>query len=67
VVAAPINAVVNLMMKTGLFRRIVLGHIREILDDVAEAGGKLEKEGPGPLGRWSAEEREKIAVLLRLP
>jgi hypothetical protein len=67
VVAAPINAVVNLMMKTGLFRRIVLGHIREILDDVAEAGGKLEKEGPGPGGRWSAEQREKIAVLLRLP
>jgi len=67
VVAAPVNAMVNLVMKTGIFRRILFGHIREILDDVAEAGAKLEKQGLGEGGAWSAEQKEKIAALLRLP
>ena len=67
VVAAPVNAVVNLMMRTGIFRRIVLGHIREILDDVAEAGTKLEKQGLGEGGAFSPQQKEKIASLLRLP
>jgi len=67
VVAAPINAVVNLMMKTGIFRSIVLGRIREVLDDVVEASAKLEKQGPGQGAPWTAEQREKIASLLRLP
>jgi hypothetical protein len=67
VVAAPINAMVNLMMKTGLFRSIVLGRIREVLDDVVEASAKLEKEGAGQGGPWNAEQKEKIASLLRLP
>jgi hypothetical protein len=66
VVAAPVNAVLNLVMRTGIFRRIVLGHIREILDDVAEAGAKLEKQGLGE-GAFSAKQKEKIASLLRLP
>jgi hypothetical protein len=65
-VAAPVNAVLNLVMRTGIFRRIVLGHIREILDDVAEAGAKLEKQGLGE-GAFSAKQKEKIASLLRLP
>jgi len=67
VVAAPVNAVVNLVMRTGIFRRIVLGHIREILDDVAEAGAKLEKQGLGEGGAFSPQQKEKIATLLRLP
>jgi hypothetical protein len=53
-------------MRTGIFRRIVLGHIREILDDVAEAGAKLEKQGLGE-GAFTAQQKEKIASLLRLP
>jgi hypothetical protein len=67
VVAAPVNAVVNLVMKTGLFRRILLGHVREVLEDVAEAGAKLEKGGLGEGGSWSAEQKQKIADLLKLP
>jgi hypothetical protein len=67
VVAAPINAVVNLMMKTGIFRSIVLRRIREVLDDVVQASAKLEKQGPVEGGPWSAEQKEKIAALLRLP
>ena len=67
VVAAPVNAVVNLVMKTGIFRRILLGHIREILDDVAEASAKLDKQGLGEGGSWSAPQRERIQALLRLP
>jgi hypothetical protein len=67
VVAAPVNAVVNLVMKTGIFRRILLGHIREILDDVAEASAKLEKQGVGEGAPFSAPQRDSIAVLLKLP
>jgi hypothetical protein len=67
VVAAPVNALVDLVMRTGIFRRIVLGHIREILDDVAEAGAKLEKQGLGEGRAFSPQQKEKIAYLLRLP
>jgi hypothetical protein len=67
VVAAPVNAVVNLVMKTGIFRRILLGHVREVLNDVAGAGAKLEKGGLGEGGPWSVEQKQKIADLLKLP
>jgi len=67
VVAAPVNAVVNLVMKTGIFRRIVEGHIRDILEDVAEASAKLDQQGLGQGGSWSAEQKERIADLLKLP
>jgi hypothetical protein len=67
VVAAPVNAMINLVMKTGIFRRIVLGHIREILDDAAEASAKLEKQGLGEGGAFSHQQKDGIAVLLRLP
>jgi hypothetical protein len=67
VVAAPVNAVVNLMMKTGIFRRILLGHIREILEDVAQASGKLDKQGVAEGAPFSAQQKDSIAVLLKLP
>jgi hypothetical protein len=67
VVAAPVNAVMNLMMKTGIFRRILLGHIREILEDVAQASGKLDKQGVTEGAPFSAQQKDSIAVLLRLP
>jgi hypothetical protein len=67
VVAAPLNAVVNLMMKTGIFRRILLGQIREILNDIGEASAKLEKQGVAEGAPFSAQQRDSIAVLLRLP
>jgi hypothetical protein len=67
VVAAPVNAFVNLVMKTGIFRRILLAHIREILDDVAQASAKLEKQGVGEGAPFSAQQKDSIAVLLRLP
>jgi hypothetical protein len=54
-------------MKTGIFRRIVLGHIREILHDAAEASAKLEKQGLGEGGAFSDQQKDGIAVLLRLP
>jgi hypothetical protein len=67
VVAAPVNAVVNLVMKTGIFRRILLGHIREIMTDVAQASAKLEKQGVGEGAPFSTQQRDSIAVLLKLP
>jgi hypothetical protein len=66
VVAAPVNAFVNLVMKTGIFRRILLGHIREILDDVAQASAKLDKEGVAEGAPFSSQQKDSIAVLLRL-
>jgi hypothetical protein len=67
VVAAPVNAFVNLVMKTGVFRRILLGHVREILDDVSEAAAKLEKQGVADGAPFTAQQKDSIAVLLRLP
>ena len=67
VVAAPVNAVVNLMMRMGIFRRIALGHIREVLDDIGEASAKLDKQGVAEGAPFSARQKDGIAVLTRLP
>ena len=55
------------MMKTGIFRSIVLGRIREVLDDVVEASVKLDRQGLGPDGSFSPQQKERIATLLRIP
>jgi len=67
VVAAPVNAVVNIMMKMGIFRRIALGHIRDVLDDIGEASAKLDEHGLGESASFTPEQKEKIAALLRRP
>jgi hypothetical protein len=67
VVAAPVNAVVNLMMRMGIFRRIALGHIRDVLDDIADASAKLDKQGVPEGAPFSAQQKDGIAVLTRLP
>lgn len=67
VIAAPVNAVVNVMMRMGIFRRIALGHIRDVLDDIGEASAKLDKQGVAEGAPFSARQRDGIAVLTRLP
>ena len=68
IVTTPTNAVLNALMNLGLFKSIVNGEIREMVEDVTEASRKLDAQGQGaPGGDWSAEERDKLAALLRLP
>jgi hypothetical protein len=69
IVTTPTSAVLNALMNLGLFKSIVNGEIREMVEDVTEASQKLDAQGPAVLekGDWSAEEKEKLAALLRLP
>ena len=69
IVTTPTNAFVNALMGMGLFKSIVNGEIRDMVEDVTEASRKLDAQGPAVLdsGGWSAEEKEKLAALLRLP
>lgn len=70
VVTTPASAALNVIMKTGVFRGVVEGQIRDVVGDVTEASRKLERGGltalgPGP--EFSAEERAKLEAFLKLP
>lgn len=70
IVTTPTNSVLNAIMNLGLFKSIVNGEIREMVEDVTEASRKLDAQGtsaPQSGGEWSAEEREKLSALMRLP
>lgn len=70
VVSTPANAAVDVVMRTGLFRRIVLGHLRALIDDATAATRKLQAGGREAVARspaWTAEERAKLDALLALP
>jgi hypothetical protein len=68
IVTTPTNAMLNALMNLGMFKSIVNGEIREMVEDVTEASRKLDAQGAsGPGGDWSPEEKEKLAALLRLP
>lgn len=69
ILSTPTNAALNLIMNLGLFKSIVNGEIREMVEDVTQASGRLEAAGASlPVDtRWSPEDREKLAALLRLP
>jgi len=69
-IASPDNGLINAIMNTGLFKRVVYGHMREVLDDITQAAAKLAKDGGAAIQRstdWSVEEKAKIAAFLRLP
>jgi hypothetical protein len=70
VVTTPASAALNVIMKTGLFRRVVEGQIHDVVGDVTEASRKLEHGGltalgPGP--EFSPAERAKLEAFLKLP
>jgi len=56
-------------MNLGIFKSIVNGEIREMVEDVTQASGRLEAAGATLSAdpQWSPEDREKLAALLRLP
>jgi hypothetical protein len=70
VLTTPASAALNVIMKTGLFRRVVEGEIREVVADVTEASRKLEQGGlpaPGPAPEFTGGERAKLEAFLKLP
>jgi hypothetical protein len=69
-IASPDNGLINAIMNTGLFKRIVYGHMREVLDDITQAAAKLARDGGAAIQGspdWSVEEKAKIAAFLQLP
>ena len=69
-IASPDSGFINAIMNTGLFKRVVYGHMREVLDDITQAADKLAKDGGAAIHRsadWSEEEKAKIAAFLQLP
>jgi len=68
VVVTPDNSVVNRIMTLGLFRRLVLGQIREVVDDIERASQRLSAIGSAGLKEgWTAEERRRVDKFLALP
>jgi hypothetical protein len=69
-IASPDSGFINAIMNTGLFKKVVYGHMREVLDDITQAAEKLAKDGGAAIQRspdWSVEEKAKIAAFLQLP
>ena len=69
-IASPDNGFINAVMNTGLFKRIVYGHMREVLDDITQAAEKLARDGGAAIQgspEWSAEEKAKVTAFLQLP
>jgi hypothetical protein len=69
IVTTPSSGFLNALMNMGLFKSIVNGEIREMVEDVTEASRRLDEQAAGlqEAGDWSAEDKEKLAALLRLP
>lgn len=69
-IASPDSGLINAIMNTGLFKRVVYGHMREVLDDITEAANKLARDGGAAIQGspdWSAEEKAKVTAFLQLP
>jgi hypothetical protein len=66
----PGNGVINSIMNLGMFRKVVLGKIKEVLVDITESAKQLAAGGGAELLRskdWSADEKRKIGEFLKLP
>ncbi|HKP96402.1 MAG TPA: hypothetical protein VJ385_11660 [Fibrobacteria bacterium] len=66
----PGNGVINGIMNLGLFRKVVLGKVKEVLTDITGTAQKLAGGGGAEILKskdWTAEEKKKIEEFLRLP
>ena len=66
----PGSGVINSIMNLGLFKKVVLGKVREVLKDITGTATKLAASGGKDLlarKDWTAEEKKKIEDFLRLP
>ena len=69
IVTTPSSGFLNAVMNMGLFKSIVNGEIREMVEDVTEASRKLDAQAPRlqQSNAWSAGEKQQVEALLRLP
>ncbi|HLA76635.1 MAG TPA: hypothetical protein VJU18_03540 [Vicinamibacteria bacterium] len=69
VVASPVNAFYDMVMRLGVFKGLVEGRLREVIGDITQAMAKLEGSPPSVLSSpdWTGEEKAKLTALLRLP
>jgi hypothetical protein len=66
----PGNGMINSIMNMGMFRKVVLGKIKEVLEDITVSARKLADGGGGELLKradWTPEEKRKIEEFLKLP
>ncbi|MDB5047867.1 MAG: hypothetical protein JWO30_938 [Fibrobacteres bacterium] len=66
----PGNGVINGIMNLGLFKKVVLGKVKEVLNDITGTAQKLAAGGSAEILKskdWSAEEKQKIEAFMRLP
>lgn len=67
---APVNAMVNAIMKLGIFKGMVIGQIEDTMKDLVGAAGALSAQGvAGVLGdpALTPEDRVKVQALVALP
>lgn len=68
--SAPVNAMVNAIMRLGLFKSHVIGQIEETMKDLVGAAGGLSTQGVDVVLKdpaFTPEERLKIQALAALP
>jgi hypothetical protein len=67
----PGNGVINGIMNLGLFRKVVLSKVKEVLNDITATAKKLAAPGAAEKIQsapdWTADEKKKIADFLKLP
>ena len=65
----PGNGVINSIMNLGLFKKVVYGKIKEVLDDITQTAQKLAAASQADLANkeWTPEEKKKIESFLKLP
>jgi hypothetical protein len=66
----PGNGLINKIMNLGLFKKIVLGQVRDVLKDITDTAHKLADTGGKELlqsPKWTADEKKKIEAFLKLP
>jgi hypothetical protein len=67
----PGNGVINGIMNLGLFRKVVLSKVKEVLNDITDTAKKLAAPGAAEKIQsapdWTPDEKKKIAEFLKLP
>jgi hypothetical protein len=66
----PGNGVINSIMNLGLFKKVVLGKVKEVLLDITRTATKLAAAGGKDIlasKDWTSEEKKKIEEFLKLP
>ncbi|MDB5105046.1 MAG: hypothetical protein JWP91_2735 [Fibrobacteres bacterium] len=66
----PGNGVINGIMNLGLFKKVVLSKVKEVLQDITKTATKLAGGGSADLLKskeWTPEEKKKIEEFLKLP